>query len=209
MAATYSYEMYYRILGLAPGAPLAEIKRAYRTLAKQYHPDLNKAPDAAERFIEVNEAYEFLLRLHTVPPPRSRTARAATHRRRPHYRQPAADELFRQWMESERRKARARAAEAARKRYEEFRKSRIYRTSQIVSAAYDYIFMGIGLVIIIGSVTGLIARLNEPPDPITQTRPHLLTDITSTVFLSIIGIIFFIFAGSNILERQRRRKDDR
>ena len=157
MAATSSYEMYYRMLGLAPGAPLAEIKRAYRTLAKQYHPDLNKAPDAAERFIEVNEAYEFLLRLHTVPPPRSRTARTATHRHRPYYRQPAADELFRQWMESERRKARARAAEAARKRYEEFRKSRIYRTSQIISAAYDYLFVILGLILSVVIVVILVA----------------------------------------------------
>ncbi len=200
-----SYTEYYRILGLSPGASLQEIKRAYRSKAKLYHPDLNKAPDAQERFIEVNEAYEFLLHLHTTPPPGGRTARGASRRHSP-YRQPSADELFRQWMASERRKARARAAAAARKRYEEFRKSRIYRTSQILSAAYDYLFMGLGLVMIIGSVTGLIAHLNEPPDPVTQTRQNLGTDILSTVILSLIGILFIIFAGANIRERRTRKR---
>ncbi len=202
-----SYTEYYRILGLSPGASLEEIKRAYRARAKQYHPDLNKAPDAQERFIEVNEAYEFLLHLHTTPPPADGTTRSAS-RRRPPYHQPSADELFREWMAGERRKARARAAAAARKRYEEFRKSRIYRTSQIISAVYDYIFIGLGVIMIAGSVAGLIAHLNEPPDPVTQTRQNLGTDILSTVILSLIGILFIIFAGANIRER-RTTKDDR
>ena len=51
---------YYAVLGVSKGASDDEIKRAYRKLAKKYHPDLNKAPDAAEKFKEVNEAYEIL-----------------------------------------------------------------------------------------------------------------------------------------------------
>ena len=51
---------YYEVLGISKNATDDEIKRAYRKLAKQYHPDLNKAPDAAEKFKEVNEAYEIL-----------------------------------------------------------------------------------------------------------------------------------------------------
>ena len=52
---------YYDILGLKKDASADEIKSAYRSMAKKYHPDLNKNnPEAAEKFKEVNEAYECL-----------------------------------------------------------------------------------------------------------------------------------------------------
>lgn len=51
---------YYDVLGVDKSASDAEIKSAFRKLAKKYHPDLNKEPDAAEKFKEVQEAYEVL-----------------------------------------------------------------------------------------------------------------------------------------------------
>lgn len=51
---------YYEVLGLQKNASKDEIKKAYRKLSKQYHPDINKAPDAAEKFKEIKEAYEVL-----------------------------------------------------------------------------------------------------------------------------------------------------
>ncbi|MBS4173589.1 molecular chaperone DnaJ [Bacillus sp. FJAT-49736] len=51
---------YYEVLGLQKNATKEEIKKAYRKLSKQYHPDINKAPDAADKFKEVKEAYEVL-----------------------------------------------------------------------------------------------------------------------------------------------------
>ncbi len=47
---------YYKILGVSKNSTKEEIKAAYKKLAKQYHPDLNKSPDAAEKFKEINEA---------------------------------------------------------------------------------------------------------------------------------------------------------
>ena len=51
---------FYEVLGLSKGASEEEIKKAYRKLARQYHPDVNKAADAADKFKEAKEAYEVL-----------------------------------------------------------------------------------------------------------------------------------------------------
>jgi len=51
---------YYEVLGVPRDADENAIKSAYRKLARQYHPDVNKATDAGERFKEINEAYEVL-----------------------------------------------------------------------------------------------------------------------------------------------------
>ena len=51
---------YYEILGVKRNAGKAEIKSAYRKMARKYHPDVNKARDAADRFKEATEAYEVL-----------------------------------------------------------------------------------------------------------------------------------------------------
>jgi len=51
---------YYEVLGVSKSADQDTIKKAYRTLAKKYHPDINKSPDAVEKFKEVQEAYEIL-----------------------------------------------------------------------------------------------------------------------------------------------------
>lgn len=51
---------YYEVLGLSKGASDDEIKKAYRKMAKKYHPDVNKDAGAEDMFKEVNEAYEVL-----------------------------------------------------------------------------------------------------------------------------------------------------
>lgn len=56
---------YYELLGVARGASDAEIKKAFRRLARELHPDVSEEPDAEERFREVVEAYEVLSRTET------------------------------------------------------------------------------------------------------------------------------------------------
>ena len=51
---------YYEVLGVKKDATDEEIKRSFRKLAKQYHPDVNKEPGAAEKFKEIGEAYSVL-----------------------------------------------------------------------------------------------------------------------------------------------------
>jgi curved DNA-binding protein len=55
-----AFRDYYEVLGVPRDASSEDIRRAYRTLARQYHPDVNKEPGAEDRFKEIAEAYEVL-----------------------------------------------------------------------------------------------------------------------------------------------------
>jgi curved DNA-binding protein len=59
-SAIVQFKDYYSALGVAPDASADDIKLARRKLARKYHPDLSKEPNAAERMKEINEAYEVL-----------------------------------------------------------------------------------------------------------------------------------------------------
>jgi curved DNA-binding protein len=54
------FKDYYRIMGVGRDASAEDVKRAYRRLARKYHPDVSKEPNAEERFKEIGEAYEVL-----------------------------------------------------------------------------------------------------------------------------------------------------
>src|SRR5256884_9633621 len=58
--ATPEYKDYYQTLGVTRTASEKELKSAYRRLARQYHPDVNKDSKATERFKLINEAFEVL-----------------------------------------------------------------------------------------------------------------------------------------------------
>ena len=54
------YKDYYRILGVSKDTSQADIQKAYRSLARKYHPDVNKEEGAETKFKEIGEAYEVL-----------------------------------------------------------------------------------------------------------------------------------------------------
>ena len=176
--------IYHEILGVPKTAGTQEIKLAYRRLAKKFHPDLSKDPDAHEKFILVNEAYEFLtsLKLKEI---RTSQNKSQTSQ---------AEEIYKQWLRRERMKARARAAEEAKRKFNEFRKSPIYKTTQIIFTFYDILSMIIGVLILVAIVAGIFISANSK-EGITAS------DIVAFVSLCFLGLMFILFSIASIRAR--------
>jgi len=120
---------YYEILGLAPGASKQDVKRAYRKLAMQYHPDINKAPGAKEIFLRITEAYNYLLN----PPKYSGNSA----------------EKQRKAEEEQVKRAKAAATRAARERYAAFKRRQEAEQSRAYSQAITSL---IGIVFLIAAI---------------------------------------------------------
>jgi len=110
---------FYAVLGITPNSTESEIRMAYRRLAKQYHPDVNKAKNAHEKFIEISEAYEFLIS-HSLQQKESSESEEQTAS---DYR---ASEEYNRFRQAAREKAEQHAKmrfEAFKKQHEAFQKS--------------------------------------------------------------------------------------
>ena len=105
---------YFEILQIPPHASRDDIQRSYRKLAKLYHPDVNKSPNAHEKFCEITEAYEFLMN-HWPQHKRQYPGEATTQQHVEDYVTTEAFEKFRQ-------EAREKAFRHARMRYEKFKR---------------------------------------------------------------------------------------
>lgn len=114
---------YYTLLGLTPEASIAEIKKAYRAKAMQLHPDKNPSPEAQSLFIELTEAYAYLL-----------AERSGTFNR---YTSPftQAEQAEQERREAAKRKAR----EYAQMRYEEFEQSQAGKTINSLNSILDIV----------------------------------------------------------------------
>lgn len=110
---------YYRILGLPDGSDEAAIRKAYRSLAKQFHPDVNSSVTAREKFIEINEAYSYLI------DPAKRNSHTVGEWKHAEY---ETDEYkrIRDELRAKAREKAERIAEQSRKRFLEFQKSGLH-----------------------------------------------------------------------------------
>ena len=101
---------YYAILELNFGADPREIRTAFRRLVKQHHPDVSELPNAQERFLEIQEAYEFLMDDHLRSTYNQQWNRSYIDRQEQFRR----EQIYRLWAEHyQRKQASARAAGAA------------------------------------------------------------------------------------------------
>ncbi len=121
-------KQYYDILGLPNNAGKQAIKAAYRKLALKYHPDVNKAPNAEEKFLEISEAYEILISPNIISVKKFEKAKKK--------------------QQEEIRKARERAKANMRKRHDEFKEQEEKEQSRQYTIGI-YIFVSIILLMIV------------------------------------------------------------
>ncbi len=127
---------YRRILGVSDTASIDEIKKAYRSKAKLLHPDVNKSPTAERDFIELQEAYEWLINLKTGKV----FSGASGQQRAKRYRSQQ------EWEARERAAAQERARAYARMRYQTFVNSNYFKATYALNTLLDLVilfFMGI------------------------------------------------------------------
>jgi hypothetical protein len=184
---------YYRILEIPDNAGIEEIKNAFRRKAKAYHPDINKSEEAHQKFVDVNEAYNYLMDLHTHSS--NSGGDTASFSR---------EEYYRQWIQHERQKARERAARQARMRFEEFRRSSAYRTTTMLSHLLDYFLLFLGLFVIIAAGIGLYMQGLY----IEQNGKEVLNTggIIADIVITVAGILFIMVSWSNIRHYWKSRK---
>lgn len=117
---------YYRLLNLPSTASVSEIKKAYRAKAKQLHPDLNPSPNAEEDFVELNEAYEYLIALKTKGNNKKQYQQVND---------------FEKWWRAEEANRREKARKQAQMRYEEYINSTDYKLNNAFDVISFYVLL--------------------------------------------------------------------
>jgi hypothetical protein len=161
---------YYEILGLPVNSSVDEIKKAYRKKARLYHPDINHDPDAKDLFINITEAYDFLITNHEKIN--------------------SADQSYNQAMEDWRKyrqyRSRKRAKAYSRTSYGNFKNSRFYKTTRIFDGTTIIFSLVISIMVLTYTVYGYIYRLRHPIAGLEKPS------IFAFIMLLLLGMIFFV-----------------
>ncbi|HLG34696.1 MAG TPA: J domain-containing protein [Bacteroidia bacterium] len=167
-------EQYYNILGVTHTATLAEIKKAFRTRAKELHPDLNKNSGSHQQFILLNEAYEYLINLKTGKVFENNSTTTKRYK------------TYERWQDNEAARARHRAEYYANRKYQDFTESEHYKKITEVHA----IVWRVSLFLLIAVLVML---------PIVLTLSKGSTRFWATLILTFIALLFTV----DVLRKQR------
>lgn len=171
---------YFEILGLKDGASLSEIKKAYRIKAKLFHPDVNKSPDANEKFVEINEAYSMLVTLTND--------KLNNHTK-------VEDNEFIDFIIRKRAEARQKARQNAQKRYKDFINSKEYKSAKIIYNISDFIYIIVSLIIVLVPI--IYTFFNKIDEKIIEMY---ITALILTVSFGIVMLVFILKSNSSFLK---------
>jgi curved DNA-binding protein CbpA len=161
---------YYRILDLPFNSSVDEIKKAYRKKARLYHPDINPSPDAKEMFINVTEAYEFLISNHE----KIKTDDQEYH------------QAMEDWRKYRQDRSRKRATVYSRASYGKFKNTNFYKSTRIFDGTTIILSFLISILVLVYAVYGYFYRLKNPIPGLE--KPSVFT----LALLLLPGMIFFI-----------------
>ncbi|HPI68512.1 MAG TPA: DnaJ domain-containing protein [Bacteroidales bacterium] len=161
---------YLRILDLPDNASLDEIKKAYRKKARTYHPDINTSPEAKDKFIEITEAYDFLIANYD----------RITDNEKEY------QEVMEQWRKYRQKRSQQKARTYAQASYIKFKKSELYRTTRIFDGTTVIFSLIISIMVIAYSLFGYFYRLKHPLPQFGKPS------VFSFIMVLLMGIIFFI-----------------
>jgi hypothetical protein len=168
---------YYAILQLPKDATLDDVKRSYRRLARQYHPDVNHSADAQDKFIAITEAYEYLSHYLTEKQELSSYTKEEVSNME-------AQIIIDEWLRAERERIRERARKHAGMHYSQFKKTDYYKTTEArQNLVVSILAIALGLFVMGGSVLGSIKVLTE------NDKLRNINYIGSTVVIFIFGLI--------------------
>jgi hypothetical protein len=174
------FDKYYNILGIPPGSSDVDIKKAYRRLAKRYHPDKSGTSDTRALFIQVNQAYEILLNRHVY------IREAVQRAKRNSERKSNVDPAYREGQNT-----RARAESYADMKFKAFERTPLYKTAVVVNSASNYVFLFLGGLMVIGPI---FTYYNEKDIPTVTGKPYEFQILPICIGLAFIfGIWYFLF----------------
>jgi hypothetical protein len=164
---------YFKILEIQQDASEMEIKRGYRKKSREFHPSENKASDALDKFILVNEAYEILIHKNTHE---TYLGDLNTNQ------DPLTSEVYYYWINT----ARTRAAQHAALPMKEFLNTSFYRDTHMWSRPTLMVFLIIGLLLLVA-----------PFVVILTVQDKSIVAIMAVIFIAWpLGLYFFVQAAS-------------
>jgi hypothetical protein len=182
-------DKYYTVLGLSPGADITEVRKAYRAKVKLCHPDIAPAADGTILFIELTEAYEFLL---SALREKNEVNAGEESEEQFVVFEPSMQELVREEMEKLRRMAK----EEARRKYRAYQQSKEYQINKFLGRALDMLFQLLGVVVIISALTGLYQEFKLPD--------FSYLSAVAALMVVIVGLIMILFPLKRMLARKRK-----
>jgi len=179
---------YYRILGISQGASDAEIRKAYRARAMEYHPDRNHSPGARDMFIKITEAYQYL----------------TAH---PHHNGVTEEEYrrnYQAWVDYRQAEARKKAEEYAKSTFRVFSGTTFFKSTSVIDGSMVFLGLGLAVAVIFIALFGYKDRMKMAVTP--QEEPSF-----SLMILSLASGL--IFLGISLLYliawvAQKKRKKD-